>query len=615
MRGIISGDKPFQVFSINVKTLVIGMMIINYGLFGYGLNLNKQNLGSISVGTRTVFYNLLLIVSTYLLIKKTHNAAIKIKIDLRIIIFAVSATLIAVLSNFQIYQTYLNGDELAYVSNSWFHSAKVIADFSKTESGILLDSQMLDLLKIPIVLMLAVLTIFIILTKKTSNRVQASLTVISVVILQQLNNHYFNFNFQYLSGYTFAPLITSTLFPNDFAMRVGNTAFFYLLISMGLFRRKSRKQDLAWMISILVMLSIPAFSNFIPVVDTVSYFVSFGFIILFRTLNAGNYDIRVTLWIACISIFFRPANIVWLILVLLCIHFKEKKYLKDIDSYVPILLVVPFIADIAMQKLTLLYYGIASGNSQSGGSLDLDSYKNYFISIYKAYDQVTFTLLLISLILFLCFKVTRYILFVYVALLLFTYVPLIPNGISGHYKYAFETTLPLIVTSLSILIKSILKHWFRIQSYFGIAILICVISFGWIQQNRQIFADETISSKGQLQNFYGYPLENRLNLRDLSRFVTSRECRNTGSIYGDSYFYLRGEKISETLARKEKSSGYEFSEDNLNPTRDDNCLIVDSMINKSEYTSRLSETGWLRVYLITGEKFGSTSEIWINQNQ
>jgi hypothetical protein len=611
MRGIISGDKRFQAFSVNAKTLVIGMMIINYGLFGYGLNLNKQNLGSVSVGTRTVVYNLLLIVSTYLLIKKTHHSAINIRINLQIIMFVVSATLFAVLSNFQIYQTYLNGDELAYVSNSWFHSGKVIADFSETESGKFLDSQMLDLLKIPILLMFAVLSIFVITIKKTSRIAQASLTVSAVVILQQLNNHYFNFNFQYLSGYTFAPLITSTLFPNDFAIRVGNTAFFYLLISVGLLRRKSTKQDLAWIVPVLVMLSIPAFSNFLPVIDTVSYFVSFGFIILFRILNVGKYDIRVTFWIACISIFFRPANIVWLILVLLYIYFNEKRYLRDIEFYVPILLVVPFIADIAIQKLTILYYGYASGKSEPGGSLHLDSYKNYFISIYQAYDQVTFTLLLISILLLFYIKSTRFVFFIYVLLLLVAYVPLIPNGISGHYKYAFETTLPLIITSLSILIKLILKQKLKFQPYFGLVILICVFIFGFTAQNRPVFADNIISSKGQLQNFYGYPLENRLDLVTLTRLAPDLECTNTGSIYGDSYYYLRGERVSQLLDRRVREmASFDVSE-TKNRLNDSECLVIDSMQGKSDFISMLSGKEWRRIHFKMGDNFGTSSEVWV----
>ena len=104
-------------------------------------------------------------------------------------------------------------------------------------------------------------------------------------------------------------------------------------------------------------------------------------------------------------------------------------------------------------------------------------------------------------------------------------------------------------------------------------------------------------------------------MKELSRLVPNRECKNTGSIYGDSYFYLRGEKISELLDRRGENDFHGVPQDNLKSAKEGYCLIVDSMLDKSSFVSRLSEEGWSRVYLRTGERFGSTSEIWIYEKR
>ena len=614
MHRLISSTKRFQFISIKLSTLIVVLMLFNYGLFGYGLSISTSNLSSITVGSRTAIYNLLLIVCTYFLVSETRKSLIKIRIDWQDVLITSLLTTIAVLSNLPLYYTYLNGDELAYLSNSWLHSAKIIEDFAVIGSESTSESRMLDLIKIPILLSLLALGVISLAAKKILKGFQPFIFACGVIILQQLNENYFNFSFQYLSGYVIAPIISSVFSSTDFAIRIGNTAFFYFFVVIGLRRKKSKIISMIWIVPLSAMFLIPAFSNFLPVVDTVIYFVSFGFVILYRLLVGSSYVIQSTLWISCISIFFRPANIVWLILVLAYLYHRERKLLKDKFLYIPTLLVIPFFADVAMQKTITFINGFRTRESVETNHSYIESYYRYFRGIYLAYDKLTFALLGI-LVLFLIFhSATRFLASIYLMLILFVYIPLIPPGISGHSKYAFETTLPLVFIAFSRLFQIFLNQSGQTRKRVIIPVVVLSISYVGTVQKDELSADKIIASRGQLENFYGYPLESRLDLATLEKLAPGFVCINAGSIYGDSYFYLLGEsllqfsdrKIREQSLRNNPSAGTTFDEND--------CLVVDSMPNKSNFTQMLSKKSWRRVYFKLGSNFGTSSEVWVKPN-
>ncbi len=614
MHRLISSTKRFQFTSIDLSTLTIGLMLFNYGLFGYGLSLSKSNLSSVTVGSRTVIYNCLLLVCTYFLIKETRKSLIKIRIEWQVLLFTFLLTLIAVLGNLPLYQTYLNGDELAYVSNSWLHSAKIIEDFSITGSKTLSESRMLDLIKIPIVLACLAIGVTLFAAKKILWNYQPLIFTCGVVILQQSNANYFNFSFQYLSGYVFAPVISSVLFSNDFAIRIGNTTFFYFLVILGLRQKKSRITSMIWIFPVAAMLLIPAFSNFLPVVDTVSYFVSFGFIILFRLLGGKSYAIQSTLWISCISIFFRPANIVWLILVLAYVYHRERRLVKEKVFYIPILLVLPFVADVAMQKMISIFHGFTTMESAETNHSYFEAYYPYFRSVYRAYDKSTFLLLGILVIFLVFHTATRFLISIYLLVILFVYIPLIPPGISGHNKYAFETTLPLVFVAFCRLFRIMLDQSSQTRKRLIIPVVVLSISYVGTVQRGELSADKIIDSRGQLENFYGYPLESRLDLTTLEKLTPDHVCINTGSIYGDSYFYLRGERLLQLSDRRIREHRLTSNSATRNIFDENDCLVIDSMRDKSNFTEMLSKESWERVYYKLGSNFGTSSEVWVKPN-
>jgi hypothetical protein len=129
----------------------------------------------------------------------------------------------------------------------------------------------------------------------------------------------------------------------------------------------------------------------------------------------------------------------------------------------------------------------------------------------------------------------------------------------------------------------------------------------------KVSADKEVEKTGQISTLISYPLENRLTLAELNMIAPGYSCMNPGTIYGDSYFFLRGESISDFRLRhgNQLMSSSVYGNDFNLLTKKYNCLVIDQFQDKAELTSFLANNNWKRIYFEKGIKFETSSEVWI----
>ena len=601
---------PFSP-SLRASNVALFLFCINYGLFGFGLSLNTANLSSISVGSRTVIFNLVLIVCLYFLVSHAQTSDPIIRVKLSTIGISISATIIAIISSFPIYKTFLTGDELAYTSNSWLHATKIIELFQTfivEPKGDWLDNySIIEYLRIPILVSVFLIAIYSRIYRETSRRNQIISIFVIFIMFRNLNDYFFHFSFQYLSGYTFPVLFASILHPTDFAIRISNALFFFLILSLGLQNSKREIHKYIWIAPIILMLFLDSFSHFLPFIDTVTFYLAFGCVVLFRLANFDLYNFQATLWISCFAIFFRPANAVWLILTLFVAYSRKYPRLKSIETLKPLLLVAPFAVDALLQKFTKFFLG--QGSDSAKGSEN--SYIVFFKSIYTANDKFTFLVLIVISLGLVLSRNLRAILIVYFVLILVVYIPFIPEGAVGLNKYPIESTLPIVFLGLCKSFQQ-LRLSSRSSRTIGYLVISINLMLGHFIFPSKVSADKEIDKTGQISTFIGYPLENRLTLAELNMIAPGYGCMNPGTLYGDSYFFLRGESFSNFELRhgnQLKSSSIYENDFNL-LTKKYNCLVIDQFQNKAQLTSFLVNNDWKRIYFKKGKRFETSSEVW-----
>ena len=111
--------------SIKLSSVVLFLFLINYGLLGFGLPWSLESFSGLFNQLRIAAFVLTAFVSFAIISNGLKQNDKRIQVTANQFILAMVATTISFLSRGAIYSTSLNGDELAYLANSSFHSIKV----------------------------------------------------------------------------------------------------------------------------------------------------------------------------------------------------------------------------------------------------------------------------------------------------------------------------------------------------------------------------------------------------------------------------------------------------------------------------------------------------------
>ena len=614
---ISSGYKRLTNVQISMKlgSAVLFLFLMDYGFLGFGLPWTLDSFSGKFNQLRIIAFVLTTFLSILLISHGLKQNDKKIQVSAAQIILAMVATASSLLARGAMYSTAVSGDELAYLSNSSFHSIKIgtlLAEtsppFTETSLSGSLSLQQLSFLGL-IVIITGWLLMFTLI--KNSGKIRVAVVILTFISLRLINDYFFHFSFQHLSGYAISIAPISAISSNDLVYRIANTFVFFLVVSVGLGRLSRFNQAGRLLGAFLFLLLFDFFGNFVPSLETTMFFVCFGTVVLYRLIEKNQYNFDSTLWIAAISVHFRPTNIIW---VLLCLGISLKTHrmqLRIILRYLPqIGLVALFVVDSIFRAIVVARGGIYAKTDNQYFTSGND-YQTMARSLQQSFSLLE---LLIFAALFTTLMFSNKFLLpvlLYVILVLLLYIPMIPESTVGHLKYNYELVLPIYF--VMILLLSQREDQSRGKSSFIIGLILPISIYSNLNNPNEDYVFKTQSSQNiQSPGYITEPLAHKMSLQSQRAITGEKYCFNATPIYGDGYYLLRGETNFQREQRSEfegllvsLSDPVEFLERN----REINCVIVDSALTKRKYDNYL--TGWHKIYKASDTDFDSVFEIWI----
>jgi hypothetical protein len=600
--------------------LIIGITIV-YGIYGYGPNidfsssiLNKGNL-------RAIVFQLILIMSMFELARRANKSPVTsfplkslltFLPQLPIVCLSLS---VLVLAKWRLFGASLNGDELAYsqagvaqsrkIFEEIRHSKFLVVHFGDTKASLILQGIQIAMLFI------VGLTFYVILKFRRKPFLFVGLLVIVRIVFSQV----FQFWSFYLSAATLPIAITATFHISDFAIRLTQTAFIFLLL-LGIYPQVRGFNETSSYVRILIITSllfIPILSNTIMAIEPTIYFSIFGFMILILVLE-NKINLKFILILVTVSVMFRSTAVLFIPLVFL---FYRRAIVGFIKSDPWALTLVPFVLEVSYQT----FQGVRLG-TRFPDPIALTQIENPWLAFWEgipvAIDPISLTLTLFGIFLPIVIYGVRgaAVVSLYILLLCLIYIPAIPKAASGHNKYAIEALMPLTLLGLVLIYIALSRLH---TSYLLVASILCMttlltLNINLVDLNR---LDKRTDNWMQVQTLVNYPL-NRVKLNELLRTeYKNQDCVNVGVNYGNFAFITSGFSLAD-FNRIEDSQ-----KPNLNLLKwgvgvDESivinfeCVIVDNFLLRQKLRNILLEQGFERKWHEVQDGIGTIEEIWIN---
>jgi hypothetical protein len=614
---ITIGYRRLNSFQITIKlsSVVLFLFLINYGLLGFGLPWSLESFSGLFNQLRIVAFVLTAFFSIAIMSNGLKQNDKRIQVTGNQLILAMVATAISFFSRGAIYSTLLSGDELAYLTNSSFHSIKVgalisdkISPLTQTSISGTFSLQQLSLLGFLVIICCSILMLKLI---KSNGETRAAIALTFFVLLRLINDYFFHFSFQHLSGYAISIAPISAVSSSDLVYRIVNTFLFFLVVIVGLGKLVRINQAERLLGAILFLLLFDFFGNFIPILETTMYFVCFGTVVLYRLIQKNQYSFESTLWIAAISVHFRPTNIIWVMLCLGISLITARKKLREILKYLPqIALVAPFIVDSIFRAMVIARGGIyAEADNQyfnTGNAYQITG--RSLLQSFSLLEIVIFAGLFIALTISNKFRLP---VLLYITLVLFLYIPMIPKSTVGQLKYNYELVLPILLAMVLVLSQTVSKG--MAVSSFTVALIVPISIYSNVYNPNEEYVFKTFSSKIiQSPGYIAEPSIHKMSIQTQRAITGENYCFNPSPIYGDGYYLLRSETNFQRQQRRKLESSLVYPSNQAeflekNPII--NCLIIDSALTKRKYD--IYSAGWHRVYNAIDMDFHSVFEIWI----
>jgi hypothetical protein len=601
---------PREIY-VDPAVILRFLFIFCYGYFDFGIPVSLNSQGILNF-LHLLTYLLSLAISCYFLFRNSLPTPTAIRIRYRTISLGISIISVFVMINWRNFNTYLTGDELAYTGNSWNH---VLATGNQIYelAPFLLDSR-IEARFVVQAMNIIVLLVLLLVYKKFLQILRENiwlLALATISILKLINFTLFHFSFQYLSGYTIPINLASVFSPTDLAIRIVYFSFFILILIFGTSRKG--KTDKALIVALIIALSTSTLSNSLQSIDTTIFYIAFGTVALFRLLNYHQYDIQQTIQIAAIGVFFRPANLIWVILSVVVQLQISRRALFSQKNLMSLVALTPFLSEVFFRTIKALR------NPELGAAPSSVYYPEagrVFAFLRSILDATDLTFLLLALFSGVALLLSRHLLLlsvVYFILIFTVYIQMIPHGIVGQNKYPIEVFSPFVIVSLfSLLQKMFIK--FEGQKLLSLSIICFVCMFFLVlninSKDKDFSRYDTIYS--QRATYISYPLEVRLNLAEVFTLSGQKNCINPGTIYGKPYYVLRGESfvnLMELQEIRERVSDKEIFK-NLIKSGELSCVMIDSISDREGVVKLLLDSGYKLAISLSGERLKTRLDVY-----
>lgn len=592
------------------------LFILCYGYYDFGMPISFKDLSFLNFLHISVFL-IALIVSTYFIFRKNTKTLQNLSVQIRTVPVWIMITLAFVFINWNVFNTFLTGDELAYTGNSWNH-VLVISD-RLYNSGIIIDKLNIEAKSLIQVLNIMILLALIFTAKKVYQVTQGGMWLIALAVLgllKLLNYHVFHFSFQYLGGYTIPINLASVFSPTDLVIRIVNFSFFIFIILIGI--HKKDKTNHALIASLCLLLCTATLGNSLQAIDTTIFYIAFGTVVLFRLLKPNDYELEQTIQIAAIGVFFRPANLIWVILCLVVQAKINKKGIFSKNNTVSFMALIPFLVEIFFRVIKSFRNSDIVSDISSIYYPEAGRIFAFIMSINDATDTSFLLVVLISIIALVLSRTTLYLFLVYMMLIFTLYIYMIPNGIVGHNKYPIEVLSPLAIVLFSVLLQKLSdklgenKFWY-FSAISVISIFLLYLSFNFTTKN--FFTYD--SKYSQRETFISYPLEVRMSLSEIQKISNSSNCVNPGVTYGKPYYVLRGESFKNLKKFHEFRQSFSDPEqfEFLFGSKDFGCVLIDLISDRERVERLLLDSGYRLKTSLRGDKFQTRFDLYIKERE
>jgi hypothetical protein len=601
--------------TVKLRSLILALFFLNYGFFGFGLPWNSDSFSGLFNMTRITAF-VLTVIASLLIIEWNQSRKIEfIEISLIQLILALSLTASALLIRESLYLTYMSGDELAYLSNSIHHTLKLASMLGNlgqgNASGDFIEMLTLQKMSGLGLIILAFCSTWIYIFIKISKKYKFATLLITFIALRLINDYFFHFSFQYLNGYAIPLAPITGISSNDLPYRLTSTFVFFLVIIVGIGRINKLKAFVVVFTAFFFALLFDFFGNFILVLETTMYFACFGTVVLYRLIRKEQFSMTSTLWIATISVHFRPTNIIWVALCFTLLAATHRKDLKKMLEFLPqIALVAPFLIDSVFRTLLIVRGGVYS-EADNQYFYPANEYQLMAMSFLQSFSIEEIVILVGLLIALLLREKTVLPVLLYALWVLALYIPLIPKSTLGQSKYIYELFIPVFLSLILILFQNIsLSNW---KSNILASAIVATSFFASFNNPNEEYVFKVEKSKIiQSPGYIIAPLAHKISMQSQNAISNEEYCVNPSPIYGDAYYLLRNETSFERERRREIEQFPIFPLDPADLVRKEgqpHCLIVDSMLIKHRYANLLA--GWHRIYVSSDAKFDSVFEIWL----
>ena len=605
IRTMVNFKINTQCISIEVRKILIIFFLIIYGFFSYGPSvLNFQSIRSIDFIQRLLYECLLVICLTTIYQSKVLREK-KLVVNVRDITVSLLILIIIVLTNKELLQLSLTGDELAY--------SQVIPDLftrliTKLPEGFndVEFKYLINFIQLCFLLVILSLNRCIIKNIKKSRLfvLISTFSVIRVVSIISVNSQY-----QYLQSNSAVNNIFSFFWLSTGAIRLGSAAFFVFTAwkLFDLFGDKKSAQTMFKMFFTFLILQLPIFLDSLFVIDTTGYFIFIGGYILQKIAKRDNTNCSNLFLLICIGVSLRSSILIFIPMVAALLIRNKLNYRKS--DFMPILLILPFIENLLFRQALVLF----NPNDQENDLIL--KFKTFVVSlkIFVGFQSISILVLTFAIIV-LQGKNTN-ILLMYICSICFFYIPMISHGASGFPKYPLEVFGPIILLGFSEFLRYVLQR--NIVSIFlsflvGTSLLLSLNSMSHKFKYDNIIKVNPYTGFENLPNtVINYPINLAGSFEYIRRNDFTDKCYNPGVTYGTFNELLEGYSFEEyEKANKLYTANILKGNEISNVIARNSCLVLSTNLDIAKFEKALNYEKWNLVFEDLTPKFKTKVQIW-----
>jgi hypothetical protein len=594
-----------QFVSIEVRKCLVILFLIIYGFFSHGPSiLNLQSIRSLD-SIQRLLYECLLVTCLATIYQSKILREKKIVLYVRDITVTLFILIIIVLTNKELLQLSLTGDELAYAQGLSDVTTRLITKLPEGLSDVSFK-HLINFMQLSILLVIFILNRYVV---KNIKKARLTSLILVFLAIRFVTVIFVNSQYQYLQGNSIANNIFSFFWLSTSTVRMGSAAFFVFVAwkLFDLFGDKKLAQTVLKMLFTFSILQIPIFIDSLFVLDTTGYFIFIGGFILQKIANRHSTNFANLLLLICIGVSLRASILIFIPIVAALLIRKKLTYQKS--DFMSILLILPFIENLLFKQAL----GIFNPGDQNN-----DLILKFKAFVFSLKTLVAFNSILVLVITFMVIVFHRkytIILLMYICSICFFYIPMISIGSSGFPKYPLEVFGPIILLGFSELLRYVLQRNIVNISLSFLVGTSLLLSFNNISHKFKpvsiVKANAYTGFENLPSTIINYPINLASSFEYIRRNDLTDKCYNPGVTYGTFNELLEGYSQEEYKKAKNLYTKNVLRSNEISSIIARNsCLVLTTNLDISKFGKLLNYDKWNLVFEDSTPNFKTKVEIW-----